>query len=71
MTDNQAPLEGIFALREQIRRIMREGIEGDTSLVAADLMREVVEWATARPDDYAALLAFVQSPRFQSKPEEN
>ena len=66
---NQAHVEGRFALREDVRRVMREGIESDTSLVAADLMREVVQWASTHPLNYLALLEFVNQPRFQPTKE--
>ena len=65
---NEAHTAGRFALREDIRRIMRDGLDNDTSYVAADLMREVVQWASTHPINYQLVLAFVRQPRFH--PEE-
>lgn len=65
---NEAHTAGRFAMREDIRRIMRDGLDNDTSYVAADLMREVVQWASTHPINYQLVLAFVRQPRFH--PEE-
>lgn len=67
---NEAHTAGRFALREDIRRIMREGLENDTSYVAADLMREVVQWASTHPINYQLVLEFVRQPRFHPEQEE-
>lgn len=67
---NEAHTAGRFALREDIRRIMREGLDNDTSFVAADLMREVVQWANTHPINYQLVLEFVRQPRFHPEQEE-
>lgn len=61
----EAHTAGRFALREDIRRIMREGIQGDTDIQAADLMREVVQWANTHPLNWLALLRWVRAPYHQ------
>ena len=38
------PLDALRCARTSAS-IMREGLDNDTSFVAADLMREVVQWA--------------------------
>ena len=55
---NEAHTAGRFAMREDIRRIMRDGLDNDTSYGAADLMREVVQWASTHPIHYQLVLAF-------------
>ena len=67
---NEAHTAGRFAMREDIRRIMREGLDNDTSFVAADLMREVVQWASTHPINYQLVLEFVRQPRFHPEQEE-
>lgn len=67
---NKAHTAGRFAMREDIRRIMREGLSDDTSFVAADLMREVVQWASTHPINYQLVLEFVRQPRFHPEQEE-
>ena len=62
-----AMLTGIFALRDGVRAIMRDGVETDTSIVAADLIREVVEWAEDKPDDYQRVADFANQPRFHNR----
>ena len=66
---NEAHTAGRFAMREDIRRIMREGLDNDTSFVAADLMREVVQWASTHPINYQLVLEFVRQPRFHPEQE--
>lgn len=50
---------GRIEMRDEIRRIMREGVEGNPSIIATDIMREGVEWARRNPDAYRALVDYV------------